>query len=206
MRVGSVGGSTGPLSVLVPGVKKQQIFSEEFMMKHGAPVGSNVYMNENGFMTTKTWLELLPDLIRGIRAMPVIVDNPDWWCALLVDGFNAHCLSAEAMQMLHDNKIILVKEEPDSSHFCQVYDQLVTKGDKATAREVLDDLRLAKACSTSENKPSHIKINKWTLVNVLIEATVKTSPETWINSAKKVNLYPPTRVCFADWIKKITMN
>ena len=57
--------------------------------------GSCIVMTVNGFMTEQAWLEMAPSMIAGIRAMPVIVDNPDWWVLLILDGFGAHFMNLE---------------------------------------------------------------------------------------------------------------
>ena len=73
--------------------------------------------------------------------MPVICDNPDWWVIKIIDGFGPHTSSVEAMKIYAKHKILLVKEEGDTSHVCQAYDQKVAKDDKSTMRGCLAFLR-----------------------------------------------------------------
>ena len=70
-------------------------------------------------MTEEAWVEIAPSIVYGIRQMPVIRDNPDWWVIHIVDGFGPHTSSAKAMQIFYDAKIILLKEEGDTSHINQ---------------------------------------------------------------------------------------
>jgi hypothetical protein len=49
------------------------------------------------------------------------------------------------METYHDAKIMMLKEEADSSHVNQGYDQSVAKRDKASGRECLETLRKTRA-------------------------------------------------------------
>ena len=91
-------------------------------------------MTKNGYMTEDAWVEMAPKMAHGIRQMPVIRDNPNWWVLKIVDGFGAHNSSPEAMQIYYDKKIVLLKEDGDTSHVCQSYDQKVAKDDKRSMR------------------------------------------------------------------------
>ena len=80
-------------------------------------------MTPNGYMTEEAWVEITPKMIHGIRGAPVVRDMPQWWVLKIVDGFGPHTTSAAAMQAYQDAKIILIKEEGDSSHVNQSYDR-----------------------------------------------------------------------------------
>ena len=75
-------------------------------------------MTPTGYMTEDAWLEMAEETAAGIRAMPVICDNPDWWVIKIIDGFGPHTSSVEAMKIYAKHKILLVKEEGDTSHVC----------------------------------------------------------------------------------------
>jgi hypothetical protein len=81
-------------------------------------------MTDTGYMTEAAWLEMAPAIADGIREMPVISDRSDWWVLKIIDGFGAHTSSAKAMEIYADRKILLLKEEGDSSHVNQSYDQV----------------------------------------------------------------------------------
>ena len=85
--------------------------------------GSSIVMTPTGYMTEGAWLEMAAGTAAGIRAMPVICDNPGWWVVKIIDGFGPHTSSVEAMGIYAKHRIPLVKEEGDTSHVCQAYDQ-----------------------------------------------------------------------------------
>jgi hypothetical protein len=49
------------------------------------------------YMTEEAWVELAPKMAAGIRAMPIIRDNPQWWVIKIIDGFGPHTSSIDAM-------------------------------------------------------------------------------------------------------------
>ena len=154
-------------------------------------------MTKNGYMTEEAWLELAPNMARGIRQMPVIHDMPEWWVLKIIDGFGAHTSSADAMQIYYDKKIVLVKEEGDSSHVCQAYDQKVAKDDKSSMRGSLAFLR--KLGSITKGV-----IDAWQLITVGLAAVRELESDSWVYSFKKVNLHPHHRVSFPEWCKQIS--
>lgn len=129
-RTGSAAGTDGPTAFLPPGVRVKSGFTDEFLVKNGAAPGSTIVMTPTGYMTEDAWVELAPKMGKGIRTMPVICENPNWWVCKIIDGFGPHVSSEAAMQIYYDHKIILLKEEGDSSHVNQAYDQEVAKSDK----------------------------------------------------------------------------
>eukprot|EP00961_Rhodomonas_salina_P051925 696968-Rhodomonas_salina.3 len=40
-------------------------------------------------MTGKAWAGMTPNQISGIRALPYIAENPDWWCMEILDCFQS---------------------------------------------------------------------------------------------------------------------
>ncbi|KAI2508458.1 hypothetical protein MHU86_5985 [Fragilaria crotonensis] len=88
---------------------------------------------------------------------------------------------------------MILKEEGDTSHLNQAYDQSVAKNDKAGMRMNLDLIR------------PHIgvRLDQWYLISIAIEALKKIKASAWIESFKKVNLHPRHRVSFDVWLKKI---
>ena len=123
VRCGNAAGNIGPLFVLAKG-KKMNCASVANQIKEQAPPESKVLMTPNSYMTDETWLELSHSLGKGIRSMPVVKDHPDWWFLLCMDGYGSH-VQPEALEILETYKIFVVKEEADSSHINQAYDQFV---------------------------------------------------------------------------------
>jgi hypothetical protein len=88
---------------------------------------------------------------------------------------------------------MVLKEEGDTSHLNQAYDQSAAKNDKARMRMNLDSI-----CP-------HIGVrhDQWYLISIAIEALKKIKAAAWIESFTKVNLHPRHRVSFDVWLKKI---
>jgi hypothetical protein len=196
-QVGSPSGATGPTAFLPPGVRRHTGFTDEFLVKHGAAPGSAIVMTPTGYMTEEAWVELAPKMAAGIRAMPIIRDNPQWWVIKIIDGFGPHTSSIEAMELYANARILLLKEEGDSSHVNQSYDQQVAKDDKVTMRDCLSYLRQTERLSKNI-------ISGWDLVHVGLAAVRELSPSSWVTSFKRVNLHPDHRVCFPEWCNKIS--
>ena len=196
-RVGSAAGATGPTAFLPPGKLRKVGYTDAFLVRHGAPIGSTIVMTPTGYMTEEAWLEMAPSIASGIRQVPVVVDNPDWWTLKMIDGFGAHTSSEKAMEIYAKHKIVLLKEEADTSHACQMYDQKVAIDDKKSMRQSLAYLR-------QSNKLTKGTIDGWALIHVALAAVRELSPDSWIYSANKVNLKPSTRVPFGEWCARIS--
>ena len=136
-RLGSAAGVTGPAGFLPPGQLRRCGYTDEFLVKHGAAEGSTIVMTPTGYMTEDAWVEMAPFMSKGMNSLPVVRDRPDWWKLKIVDGFGPHTSSLAAMQIYDDAKIILLKEEGDTSQVCQSYDQHVAKDDKRCMRNCL---------------------------------------------------------------------
>ena len=95
--------------------------------------------------------------------MPVVRDMPDWWVCKIIDGFGPHVSSEEAMQVYYAHKILLLKEEGDSSHVNQSYDQKVAKDDKSNMRSSLAYLR------TTSTVTKNV-VDGWQLIHVGLAA------------------------------------
>ncbi|KAJ1447819.1 hypothetical protein M885DRAFT_175856 [Pelagophyceae sp. CCMP2097] len=195
-RLGSAAGTTGSTGFMMNSKKKKMGFTDEFLMTNGAAPASSLHMTPTGFMTEVAWVAMAKHQVAGIRAMPVICDNPDWWVPLIVDGFGPHVSSVDAMKLFFNAKIMLIKEEADSSHVNHTYDQLVAKREKAGCREVLETLRRTRGVTKGV-------VDQWGLVHVGL-AVVRARPASaWAELFAKVNLDPLTRVGFPDWCIKI---
>jgi hypothetical protein len=94
--------------------------------------------------------------------------------------------------------IISLKEESNSSHVNQQYDQLTAKNDLKNAAESLYEQRRAKKWQTGK---SHI--DQYNLVLTVMRIVRATSESTWVSSFQRVNIHPATRVAFPEFCKKI---
>ena len=158
------------------GKKTWSGYSENFLQENGAEVGSHVMMTEKGFMTKECWMKMTLNVIRGLRHLSYIRENPQWYVIEIFDGFGAHLNNLVALQLRHEAKILSIKEEGDTSAINQAYDKLVTRSDKSKRRKSLSFL--------CQLKPSNHFIYQWSLVHVGLAVVRKTKemPQLWINS------------------------
>lgn len=147
-------------------------------------------MTPSAYMTDEAWEKICVKLCKGIRSMPKIKDSPAWWCLLSLDGFGSH-LNEKALQVFADYKILVIKEEGDSSQVCQAYDQLVAKLDKKMTRDVLDVYRFN----------IHGVVSQWELISCLNTAFNSCNPKAWRKSHIRVNTCPSKRLPFEEWVK-----
>jgi hypothetical protein len=113
------------------------------------------------------------------------------------NGLGPHIPTLKAMQHRFDNKIILLKEEGDSSHCNQSYDNHATKCDKAVKTESLSML-----CGTMLDI-SKAGVDQYGLIHVGLFAVFEMVPDTWTNSFRSCNMDPRCQVTFPEWCKKI---
>jgi len=191
LRIGFASGTSGPLFFLAKGRVMDRISINRLMRSDGVPAGSKVIMTPNAFMNDETWLKIVPQLCEAIRKLPVIRDHPNWWTMISLDGFGSHCNVDEAQFIFAKYRILVLKEEADTSHVNQAYDQSVAKKDKTMMRTALATVRDQLAA----------KIDQWYLIAIAIEALKKVGAEPWIQSFKKVNMHPKFRIPADQWLK-----
>ena len=107
-------------------------------------------------MTEAAWLEMAPKMAKGIRAMPIVRKNPEWWCLKVLDGFEAHTSSRDANAIYRGAKIMIMKEEGDASHVIQAYDQEVGNSIRCTPR-----IHLGCTSALSSTAPTHLPPMRW---------------------------------------------
>ena len=172
VRTGTVWGTNGPTVFLVKGDKVRRGFTEDFLVRYGCAAGSTVIATENAYMTDDAWLKVSEAIVRGYRQLPYIKENPQWGIVELLDGFKSHENVLEAHELRAKNNIDSLKEESNSSHVNQGYDQLVAKNDKKVASETLYEQRsLAKLTTGKTN------IDQYDLVMTGIHLVNSTSRE-----------------------------
>jgi len=160
--------------------------------------GSTIIMTENAYMTDEAWLKASEAIVRGYRSLPYVKENEEWLMVELLDGFKSHENVLAAHELRRDNKIRSLKEESNTSHVNQGYDQLTAKSDKKNAAEALYDQRKVQKWKTGRQQ-----LDQYELIQCGMHLVRALQPETWILSFRRVNLEPSTRLPFPDWCKKI---
>ena len=196
LRVGNTAGTTDPTVFLTKGARPKEGYNKKWLRENGAAPGSSIHATPIAFMDMDAWEKMAPEVAKGIRAMKVICDHPEWWVMFFLDGFICHFASPKALKTYYDLKILLVKEEGDCSQVAQIYDQLVAKQDKAVCGYWMDKLRHTASITKGV-------VDQYTLVQIGLQAVREGTPEMWINFAKKVNLHPDFRRSFQVYMLEI---
>ena len=191
VRSGVAAGYEGPRFFLTKGEKVEHATLKDMPKKHGAPPGSEVVPTPNAYMTDDAWNKIAPAFAKGLRQLPIVKDYPDLWMAITLDGYGSH-LENEALQVFADHKILVVKEEGDTSQVCQPYDKNVAREDKRHHRNFLNGIRTQ----------VHM-VDQNTLVLVANSALNKVRPSQWRDSHDMCNLRPSTRKPFNEYIQSV---
>ena len=193
LRTGAAGGFTGPWIFLTAGKIIGCVSLQKIDAMPGVPPNSKIYMTPTAYMTDSVYADIAPHLAAGIRKMPHLCDYPEWWVVVSLDGFGSHVNVHEAQEAFFRHKILILKEEGDTSHLNQAYDQSVAKNDKASMRANLDMVR----------PYIGVRLDQWFLIGIAIDALKRIKAAAWIESFTKVNLHPRYRVPFTVWLRKI---
>jgi len=107
----------------------------------------------------------------------------------LLDGLKSYeCVFGEN-EFRSSEKNRVLKEEPNTSHVCQGYDQQVAKEDKKNAAEFLYETR-----KMQQQQTAKAIIDQYALVLIGIRIVKQCKKETWISSFVRVNLHPTYRL------------
>ncbi len=71
--------------------------------------------------------------MKGYCQLPFMKGNENWIITKLLDGFKSHKNALQAHKICADQLIVTLKEESNSSHVNQGYNQLTAKNDKKNA-------------------------------------------------------------------------
>ena len=134
----------------------------------------------NAYMTDEVYLGLVPKLCKGVREIPVVRDHKYWWCVRSLDVFGSHVNVHIEQEIFIEHKIIIVKEEGDTSEVCQAYDQWVAKLDKRYSRHNLHMVRKALGSS----------MNQYHIIKLVANTQLKVTKKEWVNSFICVNMHP----------------
>ena len=124
VQVGSAANVDGPRIYLAKGNFSNLQSVNNFCSNYEAPSGSCVEMTPNAYMTNEVWVSICSKLHQGVGDVEVICDHPDKWAILSLDGFGSH-LCPQSVCVFHHHKILVMKEDGDTSQVSQAYDQLV---------------------------------------------------------------------------------
>ena len=118
-------------------------------------------------MKLEDWEELTLNMDKGIIKLPIILDAPaHFWVLNIVDGFGPHTSSLKYMENYAKYKLLMLKEEGNTSHLCQRYYQYDVNQDKASFREDTSFLR----CWVPSTRGA---LTCWCLVNVDLRSVKK---------------------------------
>ena len=196
LRTGCAKGN-GPTVFLCKGERVAPGFTQKFFENRGMVGGTCVLMTPSAFMTIEVWrkiVEIIPDALR--EYIPILAKFPTLWIYTSVDGFGVHTLDARSNQKLREKRMMMGKEEGDSSDTNQAYDRDAALSDKAGLREYLGFLRSATSVSRGV-------VDQWGLVHVMVQSILGCTEEIWETSFIKTNLHIKARVSFEEWLKRI---
>ena len=78
-------------------------------MNYDAPEGSAVIMTPNLFITDEAWIEMVPNICKGICNMYIIRNHPYRWVILSLDGFGSYVNVIENHRIFTESNIYVVK-------------------------------------------------------------------------------------------------
>jgi hypothetical protein len=199
MHTGTASGPTGPNNFLLKGMNCCNNFNNEyFLLRYGMATGSIILMTESAYMTDAAWLGVSKAIVQGYHQLLFMKENENWFIAKLLDGFKSHKNVLQAHKICADQLIISLKEESNSSHVNQGYNQLTAKNSKKNAAESLYDKRRVRKWQTGK---SHI--DQYNLVLTAMRTVRATTESTWVSSFQHVNLHPQTPVLFQSFARKL---
>ena len=190
-RSGLAFGAEGPHMFLIKAKKVDNDCFKNFAKKHNAPSGSMVITTPNAYMTDESWVEMAKDLCVGLQKTPLLSKYPGLWMVLTLDGYGSH-KDPKALEVFAEHKILVFKEEADTSQVCQAYDKEFSKDDKRHHLNFLDGIWF--------HSPM---VGQMGIVLVANAAQNKVQPRQWRDSHDCVNLRPSTRTPFAFWIERV---
>ncbi len=188
VQVGSAANVDGHRFYLAKGKEIEFNSFKNFADSYNAPKGSRVIMTPNAYMTDEAWQELVPYLCMGIRSMNGVHDHPNFWVVLSLDRFGSH-LNSDALLVFCNYKILVIKEEGDTSQVSQAYDQMMAKADKRQFRDFVDTVR-ARYKSV---------LNQWGIIIIVNNSLNQVATtKAWVTSCIHVNLCPSQCKPFAE--------
>ena len=164
-------------------------FSSKFLMKYGAALGLGIIMTETSYMTNKSWGDVMPQLAEGYRNLPIIIENPRWWFAVITDGFGSHNSSLKYLKIISERKCVYVKEKRNYSCVNQAYNSLIEVSDIKFIVEYLSFMRRQKYKSREV-------VNKWSLTHVGLHMIWNMTSAVCIGLSNRLHLHQHHRLSF----------
>ena len=62
----------------------------KLIKKHSTKEESTTIMTPTNFMIEEVWKIMTPSLIKGLRTMPILKANPQWWMLEIFNEFVPH--------------------------------------------------------------------------------------------------------------------
>ena len=196
LRTGCAKGN-GPTIFLCKGERVAPGFTPQFFVRRGMVGGTCALMSPSAFMTIEVWRKIctiIPDALR--KHIPILAKFPTLWIYTSVDGFVVHTTDVYSNAKLREKKMLVGKEEGDSSDVNQAYDRDAALSGKGGLREYLGFLRNATSVSRGI-------VDQWGLVHVMVQSILDCTAQIWETSYIKTNLHIKARVSFEMWLKRI---
>jgi hypothetical protein len=194
VRLGSAAGHKGATGFLLRGQRRRAKFTDKWLEENGAPHGSYVKMTERAYMTMEVWDAIAPRIAASIRQSPVVQEHPEWWVILVVDGFEAHCVTYLAQKVFFENRILALKLWSHSSHLNQPFDQSPAKTSKTSLRFWLPWVR---------DTPGLVDtMTQWELLVTALRTEAAITPAHWQSAFISCNLHPGHKLSIEDWLEK----
>ena len=120
--------ASGPTFFLLTGKQKNALYTDEFLLNHGAVRYSTVIMTPSGFLTDEAWQQIVPLLIKGVRWKVSIqagrLGIDEETCDKLLigmtfDGFKSHLKNLNELAAFAENNVLCAVEDRDSSEINQ---------------------------------------------------------------------------------------
>ena len=115
-----------------PGKFRKEAYTDEFLVSNGAAPFSTIIMTPTGYLIDDAWVEIVPRLTKGLRAVvekkgaELGIDAAtcgQLLIGLLFDGCVVHVKNLEQLINMADENILACNEGRDSSEINQAFDR-----------------------------------------------------------------------------------
>ena len=145
IRCGNAANRQAATFMLLAGKKRNDDYSDDFLLRNGAAPGSTILMTESAFLCKEAWTQLVPMLCKSLRS--IVQDAAQTFgidahtasklkIVLSFDGFKCH-LDPQMLVGFASYNILCLVENRDSSAINQAFDKLVARSGKKRAASVI---------------------------------------------------------------------
>lgn len=188
---GSAAGASCPIVFLLHGPETMPL--QSLSAHAGLPRGSMAVYNPSAYMTGSTFAAFAEPFCVALRDMPVVRMYPHFWMIAYMDQFGGH-MEPEVLQIFRQHKILMVFEESQSSHACQVFDGEPAMVCKKAVASLLPEAR-AMADHTSQEWFFGVCVTALSSCKADFERAFKAE-------FKRRNLCPGERLSAPEWIQR----